>query len=139
MNTFEFNGKEIQLHRIPQSHSASLRAWDAADEYALEHCQNEGLLDAKNALVVNDTFGALAIGLHPIPLASWSDSHLARLALEHNLELNGISSSQVSFYPGNMMPQADSTQPHLDLVILKVPKSMSWLSHTSRPLNRENW
>jgi 23S rRNA (guanine1835-N2)-methyltransferase len=134
MNALEFNGKEIQLDRIPQSHSSSLRAWDAADEYALSHCLEEGLLNSKSIMLVNDTFGALALALHPLPVTSWSDSHLARLALEHNLDVNELEPSAITFLSGHLMPTTATAQSTLDLVILKVPKSMDWWAEELRRL-----
>ncbi len=80
---------EFELERYPRD--PRLQAWDAADEFLLNHVDALQLLSRHGKLMVlNDAFGALAVALADHPVFSWSDSRLAQLALAHNLTA-GIS------------------------------------------------
>lgn len=127
----------FELHRHPDPGDATLRAWDAADEFLLQHLEDPAEADPEGRqvdaarldgrwLVVNDAFGALAVALAAqrpsTPLASWSDSHLAHLALERNLVANGL--------PGDAVEQVPSTQDPagpVQVVVLKVPRTLAHL------------
>ncbi|MDA0336656.1 MAG: hypothetical protein O2782_15950, partial [bacterium] len=59
---FEAPTGPLQLHRFPRREGELLRAWDAADDYLLQHLQDEP--DADGAVwVINDGFGALTVAL----------------------------------------------------------------------------
>ena len=55
---------EFRLTRRPLRRRETLRAWDAADEYLLNYCAENGLTTENSILIVNDQFGALATALH---------------------------------------------------------------------------
>jgi len=60
MNTFETPQGKLTLNRYPIRPNEQLRAWDAADDYTLQHLQEQQLPDkSSNALILNDSFGAL--------------------------------------------------------------------------------
>jgi 23S rRNA (guanine1835-N2)-methyltransferase len=143
MNTLQFNNQSIRLDRIPVNHSLSLRAWDAADEYLLNHCLEEGLIppssidDAQTTainLVVNDAFGALALALQPQSVTSWSDSFLSQIASRHNAEINRFDDLHIRFLPGSAPPTPPSPDTPFTLVLLKIPKSMTWWEEQLRNL-----
>jgi len=79
----------FSLARYPETSDRSLRAWDAADEYLLDHlAEHEQMADAsdssneaKRILVVNDTFGALSCALDRYEVHHWSDSILSQRAV----------------------------------------------------------
>jgi 23S rRNA (guanine1835-N2)-methyltransferase len=114
------------LKRYPEIKNDLLQAWDAADDLILAHLQTLDL-DGKRIVILNDQFGALAIGLKEFSPTSYTDSFVsaegARLNSDgavvciHNLdELEGI----------------------YDYAILRVPKNLSFfedeLAHLSAHL-----
>lgn len=74
---------QLQLIRQPEQQNEPLQAFDAADEYLLNHLAEQGLPSGSRVLVLNDSFGALAISLvSTMDVTSSSDSCLAIQALE---------------------------------------------------------
>lgn len=121
----------FSLARFPVRDKDNLRAWDAADEYILNHLHDEQLPLHGNILIVNDSFGALSTALSAYTPAMMSDSWLAEQGLKHNLELNGCAPDQVTFLTSLQTPDRA-----LDLVLIKIPKSLSMLEeqlHRIRP------
>ena len=115
----------VQLRRFPVKERDTLRAWDAADEYLLNELAERGCLQAgSRILLVNDQFGALAVSLSDYQPTSWSDSHLARLALEENCRANELALSAVDFVESTQAPEADKP---FDVVLIKVPKTLALL------------
>ena len=77
----------LDLVRQPEQPNEPLQAFDAADEYLLAQLHEQGLPTGSRVLVLNDSFGALACALaQHVQVTSSGDSHLARLALEKNLQ-----------------------------------------------------
>ncbi len=124
------------VQRYPKRQNERLRAWDAADEYLLNYVGQPDidndlsgltmLAQRHSALVVNDSFGALAIALaadmsDAASLVSWSDSYLAHRALTANIENNEPG------LPIRTVSGLDSPGDSFDLVLIKVPKSNSFL------------
>ncbi len=112
----------IQLDRYPLRRNELLQAWDAADEYLLKHLHESGSPDPGSLLLINDSFGALGTALCQHRPTCWNDSHLSRLALEHNLALNGRDSGNITFVPGDRPPRGP-----VDLALMKIPKSLGFL------------
>ncbi len=106
----------LALQRRP--HNAALQAWDAADEYLL-HAAAEQLSGRvpQRALLINDSFGALACALHAAAPVSWGDSYVAHLALARNWQSNAL--------PGACEPLPSTETPGgaFDLVLWRVPKT----------------
>jgi 23S rRNA (guanine1835-N2)-methyltransferase len=120
--TLDLQDKSLRLHRFPLRKDDPLQPWDSADEYLLKHVQESESESGKSILVVNDGFGALTVGLHGHCPAAWNDSHLSRLALEHNLVLNDLNAADLTFISGDETPSGS-----FDLVLLKIPKSLAYL------------
>lgn len=111
------------LQRRPKRRGALLRAWDAADEYLLRELAQPGAPGATpRALIVNDSFGALAVALAPWAPQAWSDSFLSQLATRDNLRANGIDPAQVTLLDSLQQPGGP-----LDIVVIKVPKTLALL------------
>ena len=124
------------LERRPRTYGQPLYAWDAADEYLLESIA-PSLPAPGRMLVINDAFGALAVGLHARRPHSWGDSLLAKLATQENLERSGLSADAVTFAPSTAPPPGEG----YDAVLWRVPKSVAlWQEQISQiaPLLREN-
>lgn len=114
---------ELELLRQPEYANDPLQAFDAADEYLLEHRATQSLPASARVLVLNDSFGALAISLRAHAQVTGSgDSYLARLALEKNLVRNGQAFDSVPFIPASQPWQGP-----FDQVLVRVPKTLALL------------
>ena len=114
---------ELDLIRQPDQANDPLQAFDAADEYLLEQLHAQGLQPGSRVLVLNDSFGALAVSLagHLLVVSS-GDSHLARMALEKNLARNDMAFDSVPF-----VPASEHWQGPFDRVLVRVPKTLALL------------
>ncbi len=116
----------LERHRVPAKAKADpLRAWDAADEYLLNHLADQPSLSThgKPVLLINDAFGALAISLHEHPVHSWSDSFSAHQAAFNNLRLNQLEAKLQA------IPSTSALTTHYDLVLIKIPKTSALLEY----------
>ncbi|KXG81111.1 methyltransferase [Pseudomonas mosselii] len=113
----------LDLIRQPAQANDPLLAFDAADQYLLEHLAAQVPQASCRVLVLNDSFGALAASLAGhVQVTSSGDSHLAYLALEKNLAGNGRPFDSVPFIP------ASETFPGpFDRVLVRVPKTLALL------------
>jgi len=116
------------LNRYPPTTDRSLRAWDAADEYLLEHIA-EHERQFERVLLVNDTFGALTCALtraftcvrSHCKIYHWSDSILSQLAVAANVKRNQLDCTPT------FINSTESPQGEYDLVLIKVPKTTALL------------
>lgn len=114
---------QLRLIRQPEQQNEPLQAFDAADEYLLNHLAEQGLPAGSRVLVLNDSFGALAISLvTTMQVTSSSDSFLAIQALEKNLILNGQTFDAVK-----VVPASDPLVGPFDCVVVRVPKTLALL------------
>lgn len=114
---------ELDLIRQPEQANDPLQAFDAADEYLLEHLHVQSNAAGCRVLVLNDSFGALAASLAGhCQVVSSGDSHLARLALEKNLARNDKAYDSVPF-----VPASEHWQGPFDRVLVRVPKTLALL------------
>ena len=114
---------DLDLIRQPEYNDDPLQAFDAADQYLLEHLAAQQLPVATRVLVLNDSFGALAVSLAGhVAVTSSGDSHLARLGLEKNLVRNGKAFDGVPF-----VSASEAWQGPFDRVVVRVPKTLALL------------
>lgn len=113
---------EFTLQRLPQNVHESLRAWDAADEYVLEHITNLTLPNQPKILIINDSFGALTIALNQFQPFALSDSFLSQQATRLNLAANDLPETAVT-----LIKSLEPLPHDFDLVIIKVPKTLALL------------
>ena len=114
------SGKWI-LSRFPQRQKELLRAWDAADEYVLQHLSERPPAPGR-LLIANDSFGALSTALNELAPVNWSDSWLAHEGLRANLATNQLNAAQVMSLPSTTTPNFCP-----QLTIIKVPKTLALL------------
>ncbi len=136
MEDLKFGNRIMDLRRFPLREKEPLRAWDAADEHILKHLLETAPPEGCRLLIINDTFGALAVALNHLHPQVWSDSLLAGKGLARNLDANGLEAESIPFVPADRLP----TGP-FDLVLIKQPKSLAFLEDTLlrlRPLLAEN-
>jgi len=115
----------LSLHRYPISqNNRSLQAWDAADEYLINHITEQALLTPDiNVLVFNDSFGALCVNLLNYPTTLVSDSYLAHRGVEENIAENHLSSDKLTVCDSLSTLPSDA-----NLVLYKIPKSKALLT-----------
>lgn len=114
---------QLDLIRQPDQANDPLQAFDAADEYLLNHLHEQGLAADARVLLLNDGFGALACALAPhCQVPSSGDSFLGALALQKNLARNDLPADSVTFIPASA-PLAGP----FDWVLIRVPKTLALL------------
>ncbi|WP_426143505.1 methyltransferase [Pseudomonas sp. DWP3-1-2] len=114
---------QLDLIRQPQQQDEPLQAFDAADEYLLNHVAEQGVTLQSRVLVLNDSFGALAVSLaRHAAVVSSTDSYLAAYGLEKNLIRNGMAYDAVP-----MIPASEALVGPFDWVLIRVPKTLALL------------
>ncbi len=113
---------EFVLERLPKRSLELLRAWDAADEYLLNYMAEQVIADDARLLILNDGFGALALGLNAYKPQAVSDSYLSQQATRLNLLANDL--------PTDNLILTNSLEPltgFYDWVLIKAPKTLALL------------
>jgi 23S rRNA (guanine1835-N2)-methyltransferase len=114
---------QLDLVRQPPRRDDPLQAFDAADEYLLNAAHEAGVAEHTRVLVLNDTFGALAISLAPHAVVSSSgDSYLGALGLRDNLKRNGLPEDSVRFAPAS-----EHIVGPFDTALIRIPKTLALL------------
>ncbi|HEX8595117.1 MAG TPA: methyltransferase [Pseudomonas sp.] len=114
---------QLDLVRQPEQQDEPLQAFDAADEYLLNHVAEHGVTLQSRVLVLNDSFGALAASLaQHATVVSSTDSYLAAHGLEKNLIRNGMAYDAVP-----MTPASEPLKGPFDWVLIRVPKTLALL------------
>ena len=114
---------QLDLIRQPDQTNDPLQAFDAADEYLLNHLHQQGLIRDARVLVLNDGFGALSCALAPhCQVTSSGDSFLGALALQKNLARNDLPADSVTFVPASATAEGP-----FDWVLIRVPKTLALL------------
>ncbi len=114
---------QLDLIRQPEQQNEPLQAFDAADEYLLNHLAEQQPASDTRVLVLNDSFGALAASLlGKVQVSSSGDSYLGALALEKNLVRNGLP-----FDALRVVPASEPLTGPFDRVLIRVPKTLALL------------
>ncbi len=117
----------FELNRLPKRPRELLLAWDAADEYLLntfaeQLIQVDAASTVVRVLIVNDSFGALAVALSAYRPCVVSDSYLSQQATRQNLAANHLPEHSV-----NLLTSLDPLEGVFDIVLIKVPKTLALL------------
>ena len=110
-----------KLKRYPHVHNSELRAWDAADELILN---SDIDFSNKKILILNDSFGAIASALNEYRPTSFTDSFVASKAIARNAK-----------FP-NIINNLNQTKEIFDLVIIRLPKNLSFFEDTLIQLSK---
>ncbi len=124
MNILNTPFGDLTLARWSEREDEHLRAWDAADEYLLQHLSDNNLLAANpppRVLIVNDSFGALTCALNRYAPVSWSDSVISHRATTNNCGRNGMIAEHT------LLSSMEPLEGLFDLVLIKVPKANAFL------------
>ena len=114
---------QLDLIRQPEQQNEPLQAFDAADEYLLNHLAEQQPAVQTRVLVLNDSFGAIAASLAgKVQVTSSGDSFLAFQGLEKNLIRNGQAFDAVPVVPANELFNGP-----FDRVLIRVPKTLALL------------
>lgn len=113
----------FKLLRFPIEQDERLRAWDAADEYLLNDVAGKvSAIKDPRVLIVNDSFGALAVALHAIKPSTVSDSCISHRATTENQVRNNIEQEDVSLFNSLELPEG-----LFDFILIKAPKTLAFL------------
>ncbi|WGV99704.1 methyltransferase [Vibrio sp. YMD68] len=114
--------RSLTLSRFPIHSNETLQAWDAGDEYLINHIEEMTLAKGKNILILNDHFGALSCWFsqdHHVTVMS--DSWVAHQGIAHNLKINHCPE----------ITRLKSTEPlpsNIDLVLIQIPRNNRYLT-----------
>src|SRR5439155_23714130 len=98
-----------------------LRAWNAADDYLLNEVAN--VPPGGAVVLLNDSWGALAVALAGPNLHWISDSYVAQLATRANLTRNEVPAESV-----HLLSSLDPPPERLGTLLVRVPKSLALLT-----------
>ena len=116
--------RTLELYQYPkeQQHK-SWQAWDSADEFLIQHVNDNTLLSENSTLAIfNDDFGALGCWYHIHKLHWFSDSYISLKALEQNVAQNGLTFDNIQ-----SKQSVEKTDCNFDLVLIKIPKTNALL------------
>ncbi|MFI5830127.1 methyltransferase [Streptomyces sp. NPDC051578] len=120
-----------ELTRFPQDPRDRLRAWDAADEYLLQHLASgtgdRGPVDlggGRQITVLGDRWGALTTALAAYHPTQITDSSLTRSATMANLDRAGIGTAKDTV---TLLTTQDEPPARIDVLLVRVPKSLALL------------
>ncbi len=136
METLNVPQGSFGLSRVPRAGKRPLRAWDAADEYVLNHLADALVGSVPKIILVGDTFGSLACGLAAFSPTVINESAAGRQAIAENLKRN-VPDLADGVVIGSILDLGDapSIEP-FDVVVVRVPKSTPHLVeilHLLRP------
>lgn len=122
MNHLRTFSSDYKLQRWPVSSTELLQAWDAADEYLINHLAGN-LYVPTRTLIINDQFGALTVSFNKLAPINWSDSFISHSAARNNLHINNLP-ALINAIPSTSIPDGK-----FKLVIIKIPKSNALLEY----------
>ena len=109
--------RTLALSRFPKRANETLQAWDAGDEYLINHVEEMDLPAGQNILILNDHFGTLSCWFsvrHNVTMMS--DSFISHKGTLKNLQRNKCSKIQ-------FLNCLQAIPEHVDLVLIQLPKS----------------
>lgn len=115
-NELTLHERILSLYRFPKRNNETLQAWDAGDEYLINHVEDLGL-EGKRILILNDNFGTLSCWFsekHDVTMMS--DSFITHKGTLSNLHRNECK--KITF-----ATTMDSIPDNIDLVLMQIPRS----------------
>jgi 23S rRNA (guanine1835-N2)-methyltransferase len=114
--------RTLSLFRFPKKEHDELQAWDAGDEYLINHVEDLNLEPNQKVLILNDHYGALACWFSEYHrIVSLTDSTLSMQGSKQNLKRNKCQ--EVEF-----LTSLDDIPSGIDLVLIQIPKNNRYLS-----------
>lgn len=128
-DTLQTPARSLTLER-PGNTDRSLRAWDAADELLLQQAAARiDTVGPARVLVLDDQFGALALGLAQYDVVSLADSATLVTALERN----SVSNNLIASPPLSWLSPPEGP---FDVVVLRIPRQIDYLRWMLRWVNQ---
>ena len=125
MNTeLSIESIELSLYRYPKRSNEQLQAWDSADEYIINTVADMALPAQACVVIFNDSFGALTCAYNQYQVTTVSDSWITQAAIAQNLVVNELSTAQLK-----VQDCLTALPTHIDLVLLKIPRTLALLEH----------
>ena len=129
ISPFIVNDKNLFLSRFPVAQvNRSLQAWDAADEYLINHVNEHDLVNAHTKVAIfNDAFGAITTSFCPYgedkaKVVCINDSFISAQGIRNNIEQNYLDDGNITQLTSlNCLPN------DIDVILYKIPKSKSLL------------
>jgi 16S rRNA (guanine1207-N2)-methyltransferase len=125
---------ELTIKRPHTPTSSPLRAWSTADVLVIDELVGKGggsepaRESLGRLLIINDEFGALTCALAASEPTVWTDSVLSRLAIDQNLEANGLPAMSADRHVrGHEQPVGS-----FDTIVVRIPKTSALLEHQLR-------
>lgn len=118
--TLQISNLTFELRRYPIRENETLQAWDSADEYLIDHLnENHSRLDYPldcHFLIMNDSFGALSCWAiqNGHRVTSVNDSLLSQQNIKHNLAANNLTGA-------SLLSSLDNIPDDIDVVVIKLP------------------
>jgi len=129
ISPFIVNDKNLFLSRFPVAQvNRSLQAWDAADEYLINHVEEQALVTANTKLAIfNDAFGAVTTSFcHSVTgradVFCINDSYISQQGISYNIEQNALDGDNIT-----QLTSLDALPDDIDVILYKIPKSKSLL------------
>ncbi len=114
--------RSYSLFRFPKLSNEQLQAWDAGDEYLIQHVEELGLPNNSNILILNDSFGALSCWLsEQHQVTTISDSFISHQGIKRNLEHNQCQ-------PIDLRASTDQWPQQADIVLMQIPRNNRYLT-----------
>lgn len=123
MATLDSPFARLTLERFPQQKNSPLQAFNAADEYLLQRLHEQQLPEGARVLVINDSFGALALSLTGrYQVSSCSDSFLSMRGMLNNARTNGLDADAIE-----QVNQTSELAGSYAAVLIQIPKTLALL------------
>ncbi|WP_338165077.1 methyltransferase [Vibrio sp. 10N] len=114
--------RSYSLFRYPKLANEQLQAWDAGDEYLIQHVEELALPPSSNILILNDNFGALSCWFsEQHNVTTVSDSFVSQQGIKNNLALNKLSDV-------SLLDSTESWPSDIDLVVMQIPRNNRYLT-----------
>lgn len=132
--------QQLSLKRFPLNQfDKSLRAWDAADEYIIDHVATTlDLPSFRHIVIVNDSFGALTCAMAKLApnatISVFTDSYMAKCGIEQNLKGSNLDKNNVCIESSLDIDTLEGKS--VDLVLVKIPRTLAFLEYSLIELNR---
>ena len=133
--TLHIADQTLILHRHPRRKNETLQAWDSADEYLINHFNDNKLQqyigEDEQLLLINDGFGALSCYFNEIERTVISDSFLSISSIKLNLQRNRCVAERII-----IQDCLQEMAKNVKVVLIKVPKTLALLEYQLQALSK---
>lgn len=125
----------LVLHRHPRRKNETLQAWDSADEFLINHFDENDLgkyiTEDGQLLIINDSFGALSCYFQEIERTVVSDSFLSVGSIKLNMQRNQCVTETLL-----IQDSLQALPNNVKVVLIKVPKTLSFLEYQLQQVSK---